>query len=148
MTYADYMLKAAKAVIVDDVDASGYSYLEPNYRVVLIDAGLTPDVVTDYETTWPMVKEALKLEVERRNLLSDKSRFVMDWLFEIITATIDPAMITEENELMQNMMSYMKLNHELKEKEQDLRKREETQDKKDNIVDLMPGINFSKRGAK
>lgn len=148
MLYADYILKVMKAVIVDDEDASGYSYLEPNYRVLLIDAELTPDIVTDYEVTWHMLSEALKLEVERRNRLTDKGRFVMDWLFSIITTTIEPTMIAEENELMKNTMEYMKLNHELKEKEQDLQKREDIQDKKDNIFELMPGMNFSKRGAK
>lgn len=64
-------------------------------------------------------------------------------------------MIQEENELMKNMMDYMKLNHELQGKEQalqereaDLEHKEEVLDKKDNILQLVPGMNFSKRGAK
>lgn len=148
MLYAEYMQKAMELAIVDDYDGSGYSYLSPNYRVILIDAGLEPGSITDYETTWPTVKEALKLEVERRNLVTDKGRFIMDWLFQVLTSTVEPAMVSEENDLMKNMMDYMKLNHELKEKEQELDKREEIQDKKDNILELMPGMNFSKRGAK
>ena len=57
-------------------------------------------------------------------------------------------MITEENELMKNMMDYMKLNHELKEREAEVERKEEIHEQKSNIVELMPGINFSKRGAK
>ena len=64
-------------------------------------------------------------------------------------------MLQEENELMKNMMDYMKLSHELQGKEQALQEREadldhkeEVLDKKDNILQLVPGMNFSKRGAK
>ena len=92
--------------------------------------------------------EVLKLEVERRNRVTDKGRFVMDWLFDVLTASIDPTMITEENELMKNMMEYMKLNHELKEREAEVERKEEIQEKKSNIIEMMPGMNFSKRGAK
>lgn len=96
----------------------------------------------------------MKLEVERRNKLSDKSRFVIDWIFEIISSTIEPTMFQEENELMKNMMDYMKLNHELQEKEQalqdreaDLDHKEEVQETRGNVLQLVPGMNFSKRGA-
>lgn len=93
--------------------------------------------------------------MERRNKITDKTRFVIDWVFEVISSTIEPTMIQEENELMKNMMDYMKLNHELRGKEQALQEREanldhkeEVLDKKDNILQLVPGMNFSKRGAK
>lgn len=93
--------------------------------------------------------------MERRNKITDKTRFVIDWVFDVISSTIEPTMIQEENELMKNMMDYMKLNHELRGKEQALQEREanldhkeEVLDKKDNILQLVPGMNFSKRGAK
>ena len=89
----------------------------------------------------------MKLEVERRNKLSDKSRFVIDWIFEIISSTIEPTMLQEENELMKNMMDYMKLNHELQDREADLDHKEEVQETRGNVLQLVPGMNFSKRGA-
>ena len=147
MLYSQFMHEVMKLVIVDDDESSGYSYQGPHYRVLMTDAGLLPENVTDHSIDWAYVAEVLKLEVERRNKVTDKSRFVADWLFDVITATIDPAMITEENELMKNMMDYMKLNHELHEREAEIERKEEIQEKKNNIVELMPGINFSKRGA-
>lgn len=49
---------------------------------------------------------------------------------------------------MKNMMEYMKLNHELKEREAEIERKADIQEKKGNITELMPGMNFSKRGAK
>lgn len=145
MMYAEYVKNAMDLTIVDDYEGSGISYLSPDYRAILIDSDMEPFVVEDYIMSWPTVKEILKLEVERRNSVTNKSRFVIDWLFQIITSTVDPAMIAEENDLMKNIAEYMKLNHELKEKERELDKREEVQEKKDNLMELMPGMNFSKR---
>jgi len=115
---------------------------------LIADAGLDPACVTDHPLDWAYVTEVLKLEVERRNKITDKGRFVSDWLFDVITATINPTMVAEESDLMKNMIEYMKLNHELKEREAEVERKEEIQEKKSNIVEMMPGINFSKRGAK
>lgn len=154
MLYSEYMHEAMKIAIVNDEEATGFSYLDPNYRVWLEDAGYTPDKIEDRQVDWASVAEVMKLEVERRNKLSDKSRFVIDWIFEIISSTIEPTMLQEENELMKNMMDYMKLNHELQEKEQalqdrkaDLDHKEEVQETRGNVLQLVPGMNFSKRGA-
>lgn len=154
MLYSEYMHEAMKIAIVNDEEATGFSYLDPNYRVQLEDAGYTPDKIEDRQVDWVYVAEVMKLEVERRNKLSDKSRFVIDWIFEIISSTIEPTMLQEENELMKNMMDYMKLNHELQEKEHalqdreaDLDHKEEVQETRGNVLQLVPGMNFSKRGA-
>ena len=146
MLYSKYMLEIQKLVIIDNDDV-GHSYLDPSYKMILIDAGLTPDVVTDYEIDWADVKEILELEVQRREKEFDNSRNVIDWIYSIITTTVDPAMINEENELMKNMMDYMKLNHELNEREAEVERKEEIQEQKTNIRELVPGMNFSKRGT-
>ena len=154
MLYSEYMHEAMKLVVMDDSESSGFSYLDPNYRVLLLDAGQDPAKVTDHLIGWDDVVEVLKLEVERRNHITDKTRFVIDWVFEIISSTIEPAMVQEENELMKNMMEYMKLNSELKSKEQalqdreaDLDHKEEVQETRGTVLQLVPGMNFSKRGA-
>lgn len=146
MLYSKYFLEIQKLVITDN-DDTGHSYLDPSYKVILIDAGLTPDEVTDYKIDWADVKEILELEVQRREKEYDNSRNVIDWIYSIITTTIDPAMINEENELMKNMMDYMKLNHELNEREAEVERKEEIQEQKTNIRELVPGMNFSKRGT-
>lgn len=155
MLYSEFIHEVMKLVIVDDDESSGFSYLEPHYRALMVDSGFEPAKVTDRTIDWDYVAEVQKLEVERRNKITDKTRFVIDWVFDVISSTIEPTMIQEENELMKNMMDYMKLNHELRGKEQALQEREanldhkeEVLDKKDNILQLVPGMNFSKRGAK
>ena len=47
MLYSQFMHEAMKLVIIDDDDASGYSYLDPHYRVLMFDAELDPTNVTD-----------------------------------------------------------------------------------------------------
>ena len=58
MLYAQYMKEAIDLVVIDDSGATGFVYLDPNYRVQLIDARLTPDTIEDYESTWADVAEA------------------------------------------------------------------------------------------
>ena len=45
----------------------------------MMDSGYDPKDVADREIDWAYVTEVLKLEVERRNKITDKSRFVIDW---------------------------------------------------------------------
>lgn len=146
MLYSKYISEIQKLAIIDN-DDTGHSYLDPSYKVILIDAGLTPDEVTDYKIDWADVREILELEVQRREKEFDNSRNVIDWIYSIITTTVDPVMINEENELMKNMMDYMKLNHELNEREAEVERKEEIQEQKTNIRELVPGMNFSKRGT-
>ena len=37
---------------------------------------------------------------------------VIDWLFDIISTTLDSTMVDQENEYMKNMIEYLKLNKE------------------------------------
>lgn len=145
MLYSQFMHEAMKLVIIDDDKASGYSYLNPHYRILLQDAELNPENVSDRKIDWNDVAEVLKLEVERRNKTTDKGRFVVDWVFDVITSAVDPTMISEENDLMKNMMDYMKLNHTLKAREEEVQRKEDAQEQKTNVMALMPGMNFSKR---
>ena len=148
MLYDVFMYQAMALVIVDDSESSGYYYLDPHYRSILMGAGLDPANVTDQKLDWDYVREVLDLEVKRRNQTTDKTRYVIDWVFDVVTSSIDPMMVSEENELMKNMMNYMKLNHEINEREREVKRMEDAHEQKSNIVELIPGINFSKRGAK
>lgn len=148
MLYIDFMKKAEEFVLSYDED-SGLTYLEPDWRVILSGLNLDPEKdITDSPISWDWLCERMMLEVERRNKLDDRSKYVIDWIYSILTAAIEPAMLNEENELMKNMMDYMKLNVELKEKEKNLNRKEEALDQKQNVVKMMPGLNFSKRTGK
>ena len=147
MLYIDFFKKASEAVILQD-ENSGVFFLDPHYRVTLKDWNLDPDDIEDYPCTMNGIRETMKLEVERLNAAQDKSLVVMDWLYGIITAAVQPAILQEENEYIKNMMEYMKLNASLKEKEKDLAHRETQLEDKDNIRQMMPGMSFSKKKTK
>lgn len=144
MLYSEYLIKSKELVIVKD-EITGLAYLSPDYRVILIDNELTPDVISNYELSWQDIREILDLEVTRFNTERDYTKVVIDWLYDTITAVIDPEISKEQSELIQNVMSYMELNSSLKDRERDIEKKEKIVQEKHNIVDIMPGVNFSKR---
>lgn len=148
MLYTEFMKKAEEFILSYDED-SGLTYLEPDYVAILRGLKMNPEEdISDYPLSWAGFEDRMKLEVERRNKLDDRTKYVVDWLYSVLTAAIEPAMLQEENELMKNMMDYMNLNVALKEKEKNLAQKEEALDQKQNVVKMMPGINFSKRGSK
>lgn len=147
MLYTEFMQKAEEFVLSYDED-SGLTYLEPDYYAILVGLKMNPEEIADYPLSWGQLEDRMKLEVEKRNKLDDRTKYVVDWLYSILTSAIEPAMLQEENELMKNMMDYMNLNVALKEKEKSLNQKEEALDQKQNVVKMMPGINFSKRGSK
>jgi Na+-translocating ferredoxin:NAD+ oxidoreductase RnfG subunit len=87
----------------------------------------------------------LDLEAHKRNAERNNSNAVIDWIYDTITSVIEPTTAEQQNELIQNVMNYMELNASLKSKERDLEKKEKTLEEKDTIVQMMPGLNFSKR---
>lgn len=148
MLYTEFMKKAEEFILSYDED-SGLTYLEPDYVVILRGLKMNPEEdISDYPLSWAGLEDRMKLEVEKLNKLDDRTKYVVDWLYSVLTAAIEPAMLQEENELMKNMMDYMNLNVSLKEKEKSLAQKEEALDQKQNVVKMMPGINFSKRGSK
>lgn len=104
MLYGDYILKISKAVITQA--DNGLYFLEPAYKVLLINEGLRPDVVTDYELDWADIKAYLELEVKALNTAQDKTPAIINWFENIITATVDPVMLEEENEIVKKFIEY------------------------------------------
>lgn len=144
MLYSEYFTKAYK-VSISEIEKTGLVFQEPHYRVYLTEEGQTPDQVTDFPITWEDVREVQELEVKKTNSLYDNTRAVVDWLYLAINEVIDPTMTEQENELLKNVTEYMKLNASLKDREKDIEKKEKTLEDKTNIVQLTPGMNFSKR---
>ncbi len=113
MTYFDLINNAIDLCITVD-STTGMAYLEPPYRMLLREADLIhPEIIEPEE-----LYELLKLEVKKQNAKVNKSYAVSEWLHDIITQTVDPAMTQEENELVKNLLEYMRKNEELKSDEQ------------------------------
>lgn len=141
MTYFEAMEAAIELTVVTD-SISGMSYLEPNYRLLLKESGISlPDDKDGSE-----LYELLHLEVEKRNAKLNRLQPVLDWLYDVMTTTVDPAVTQEENELIKNVMDYMKLNSDLKVKEKELEQKEQGLEVKERVGNVIPfDINFSKK---
>ena len=113
MTYATFIYKA-KELTIQQLD-NGTWYLEPEWQDMLYREGLgeLDDLEDSYLSGWYDVEDILKLEVERRNAKDNKKNEVINWLYDLITATVEPAILQEENDFIKNMMDYIKVNHNL-----------------------------------
>ena len=112
MLYTEFISKAKELVVVQNED-NGMWYLEPEWRIVLNTTGINPIKCTDFKADWFMVEDNLKLEVERRNLANEtKKQNIIDWLYETLTAAVEPAIMQEETDYIKQVVEFMKTNHE------------------------------------
>lgn len=109
MLYATYMQKA-KEVCIDRFVESGKWYLEPDWRIILRDNQLNNFKLQDSKIDLSIVEDVLKLEVEKRNARDNKLGYVADWLYDTLTSTVEPAMLSEETDLVKNMLELAKAN--------------------------------------
>lgn len=109
MLYTEYIHKVKEATI-SQLD-NGIWYLEPEWRIIAHENELFIDDISDFEVTMDEVLETLRLEVDRRNALNDNTKAVMDWLYDLITATVEPAMLQEETDYIKQVVEFMKENH-------------------------------------
>lgn len=109
MLYADYIKKAKELTIVYDEDMM-VSYLEPDWQTILYDNEMGDlESIPDLRIGgWYDIEDVLKLEVEKRNALSSKKNLIYDWLYDIISSTVEPSMLQEENDLFQSMIELAK----------------------------------------
>lgn len=119
MLYSEFIIKA-KQDTIQQLD-NGIWYLEPEWQDILYREGLgqLDDLTDSYLSGWYDVEDILKLEVERRNARDSKKPEILDWLYDTITAVVEPAVLQEETDYIKNLMEYMKLNHENKELTED-----------------------------
>ena len=143
MLYTEYMRKAYTITL--DYCENGLCYLRPDFRRILSDAGMDETVISDWTVPMDAIEDELKLEAERRNLASDKTRQVMDWLYELLTTSITPKITQEESDLVNNIVEYMNTKDKLNEKENRLKAREHAVQQKEDVRRIVSGINFSKR---
>ena len=110
MFYATYMQKV-KEITISQFEENGNWYLEPDWRILLRDSNLTDFRLKDAKIDWNILEDVLKLEVEKRNARDNKLNYVTAWLYETITATVEPAMLAEETDYLKNVVEFMKENH-------------------------------------
>ena len=112
MLYTEFILKA-KDLTIEQHD-NGLWYLNPEWHDAIC-RNITSDLsaLTDsYLTEWFEVEDVLKLEVEKRNTMSDNKRYVIDWIFETIATVVQPAIANEQTDLIKAATEFIKTNHE------------------------------------
>lgn len=110
MLYTEFINKA-KELTIEQAE-NGLFYLEPMWKNILFSNKLNIKLVSNTKTDWHEVEDVLKLEVEKRNTINSKVPAVINWLHELITAKIEPAMLQEETDYIQQVVEFMKTNHE------------------------------------
>lgn len=118
MLYSTF-IKKAEELTIQQLD-NGIWYLEPEwqdmiYRNILYknDLNELDDLEDSYLDGWYTLEDILKLEVTKRNSVIDKKNDVINWLYDVITATIEPAILQEETDYIKNVVEFMKVNHGL-----------------------------------
>ena len=113
MLYSKFIFQA-KEMTIRQLENSVW-YLEPEWKDIIcreIENDLN-NIEDNYLTDWWDIENVLRLEVERRNAQDSKKVDVINWLYDVITSTIEPAMLEEETEYIKNVLEYMKANHDL-----------------------------------
>lgn len=112
MLYSQFIYKAENLTI-HQLDNEVW-YLEPEWKDIICRnvIGNIDDIEDSFLSDWWDVENILRLEVDRRNSQDNKKNEVINWLYEIITSTIEPAILEEENEYIKNVIEYLKTNRE------------------------------------
>lgn len=106
MLYSEFISKASE-ITIEQAD-NGLFYLEPMWKGFLIDNELNVSDISDIETSWNDIQDILKLEVEKRNTINTLKPYVLNWVHDIITSTVEPVVLQEETDYIKNLMEYMK----------------------------------------
>lgn len=110
MNYYEYMKKACDEIIVQA--DNGLFYLEPAWRTILDSLELEPAKMTDFKLGWEAVKEYAELQVKKLNTIRDSRPIVSDWLADVITASVEPAVTEEETDYLKVLTEYLRTKRE------------------------------------
>ena len=110
MLLTEYIVKA-KELTIEQAD-NGLFYLNPMWRNILNDNELSILDISDSDYDEEDISEILKLEVEKRNTENSLKPYILSWLHDIITASVEPAILQEETDYLKNLTEYLKANKE------------------------------------
>jgi len=133
------MYNKAVTLCVHQDDASGRAFVEPLWREILESEGIRVNTKDE-----PRMLEVLTLAAKKLDAQNDRTQMVMGWLGDIITTQIEPAVLEEETEYIKNLMEYMRLNNQLKEKEKALDEKEEALESREEIKEMFPQMEFGR----
>ena len=145
MLYSEYMDKV-KAIALLTNENTGLTYIRPDYEYILNHVNLSLGDVTDFENVSKLVVyNQLLLERDMRNAQTDKTAIVMQWLYDVITTVVEPAIVEEQNQLIKDMLEYRKERNAIDERTKELDQKQQMLEDKNNVLHMNFGMDFSKK---
>ena len=145
MLYSEYMDKVKEIALLTN-ENTGLTYIRPDYEYILDAGELKLEGVSDFEdASKETVYRQLLLERDMRNAQQDKTPAVMQWLYDVISTVVEPAIIEEQNKLIQDMLAYRKERNAIDERTKELDLQQQALEEKSKIIPMNFGMDFSKK---
>ena len=145
MLYSEYMDKVKSIALLTNED-NGMTYIRPDYEYILAASELKLEDVSDYAgVNRDVVHRQLMLERDMRNTQKDKMPLIAQWLYDVISTVIEPAIIEEQNQLIKDMLEYRKERNAIDSRTLELDKKEQMLEEQSKILPMTFGMNFSKK---
>lgn len=145
MLYQEYIDKVKELALVTD-ERNGVTYIRPDYEYLIAASALKLEDVTDFEdVSKSVVYRQLLLERDMRNAQNDNTPVVMQWIYDVISNVIEPAIVEEQNKLIKDMLEYRKERNAIDNRTKELDQKERELEEKNKVVPFTFGMNFSKK---
>lgn len=145
MLYQEYIDKVKELALVTD-ERNGVTYVRPDYEYLIAASDLKLEDVTDFEdVSKSVVYRQLLLERDMRNAQNDNTPVVMQWIYDVISNVIEPAIVEEQNRLIKDMLEYRKERNAIDNRTKELDQKERELEEKNKVVPFTFGMNFSKK---
>lgn len=145
MLYSEYMDKVKEIALISS-ENNGLTYIRPDYEYILSSIEYKLDDVTDFHgVTHDHVRRQLEFERDMRNTQKNLSPVVMQWISDVITTVVEPAIIEEQNKLIKDMLEYRKERNAIDDRTKELDQKQAALESASKILPVNLGIDFSKR---
>lgn len=145
MLYKEYMDKVKDIALLMNED-TGLTYIAPDYEYLLSVSDLKLEDVSDFDgVNKNVVHRHLLLERDMRNAQRDKTPIIMQWIYDVMTTVVEPAIIEQQNELIKNLLEYRKEKNAIDDRTKELDIKQKVLEDKSKVLPITFGMNFAKR---
>lgn len=152
MKFVEYMALVANFAL-EESEETKIHYIKPLYAFFLAMEHLDIDdkencevEIEDFsKATMEFVHRQLELECAKRNAQADKTGVVMNWLCDMMTTTIEPAVLDEQNEMLKDLIEYRKQKNAIDDRTKELDAKEKKIEQQQMVMPDNMGFAFSKK---
>lgn len=146
MLYSEYMDKVKEIALITS-EKNGLTYIRPDYEYILrTSTECKMSDVSDFENlTIDTVHRQLQLECDMRNTQNNLVPVIAQWISDIITTVVEPAIVEEQNKLIKDMLEYRKERNAIDERTKELDQQQQALEEKRKVLPMNFGIDFSKK---